>query len=220
MIKKSDKTNRILHDEEKKDASSFDVFPRSSFSFGEKLARNLALAGMCLLLIASVRNERLPSGQTVRTAIQQIIQPNLNESLGKISFVSKLLPETAAVFFETQAEPALTAPCFGGVSHAWSATEPYVSFRSENNRVYAAADGEVMSVAHGMEEETILRIRHDNGLETFYYNLAQSNVKEGDPVREDTCVGTLLAGKEAAFEVRRAGISVDPAGFLRERGAP
>ena len=44
------------------------------------------------------------------------------------------------------------------------------------------------------------------------------NVREGDEVSAQTCIGTALAGKQALLEVRRAGRPINPAPFLRPRG--
>ena len=43
--------------------------------FGERLARNLTLSGILVLAVVSVRNAQLPSGQTVMTAVQEMVDP-------------------------------------------------------------------------------------------------------------------------------------------------
>lgn len=177
--------------------------------FSERLARNMALAGMIVLTVTAMRNAELPSGDTVLTAVRQIVETDWGEGLGKIRFVTNLLPETTAVFFSDPLDCALTAPCFGESTHPWSESEPYLAYRPENQLVYAAADGEVMSIAHGPEEERILRIRHTDSIETMYYNLSEIRVREGDQVTPSTCLGTVQKGKEAVFEVRRAGSAVE-----------
>lgn len=214
MIKKTVKTNQSSDKPE-----PFERLPeREKIPFGERLTRNLALAGMVLLALIAVRNEQLPTGQTVLEAIRQITEPEWDETLGKISFVSTLFPDTASVFFDTSLEKMpVTTPCFGEISHPWSREEPYLGFQGSDGLVYAAAPGQVMSLAHGMEEEWILRVRHDQGMETLYYNLGQINVREGDEVNEATCLGTVLAGKETVLEVRSGGRAVDPTALLTAR---
>ena len=83
--------------------------------------------------------------------------------------------------------------------------------------MYAAAPGQVMSLAHGMNEEKILRIRHENGIETLYYQLENTFVKEGDYVTENTCIGRALKNEEIIWEVRKNGIETNPADWLQER---
>ncbi|MBR1585295.1 MAG: M23 family metallopeptidase [Clostridia bacterium] len=185
--------------------------------FGERLARNMALAGMVLLAVTAVRNAELPSGETVLTAVQQMTTPNWDESLGKISFVSNLFPESVAVFFDTGVSESLTAPCAAAVSHMFSAEEPYIGYQAAGQKVYAVSDGQVMSIAHGMNEERIIRLRHDDGIESLYYNLSETAVREGDSVTASTCLGVALPGAEPAVEVRRAGRAIDPTALMTPR---
>ena len=184
--------------------------------WGEHLARNLALAGMLVITVAAVRNAELPSGRTVLTAVQQMISGEWDDHLGKISFVGRFLPETVAVFFESSPDYSLTAPCFGALTHRWTEQEPYLGYTSDDQRVFAAAAGQVMSISHGDDEEFILRVRHDDGLETMYYNLASISAAEGDRVTAGTCLGSALPSG-VIIEVRRAGYAIDPTDLMTAR---
>lgn len=184
--------------------------------WGERLARNVALAGLLMVTVAAMRNAELPTGDTVLTAVRQMIDGEWDGHLGKISFVGRFLPETVAVFFESAPEVELTAPCFGVLSHAWTEQEPYLGYTGEDKRVFAAAAGQVMSVYHGSDEEYILRLRHDDGLETIYYALASVFVSEGDAVSASTCLGRALP-EGAVIEVRRAGRAIDPTNLITDR---
>ena len=82
--------------------------------------------------------------------------------------------------------------------------------------VRASADGEVMSIAHGMEEERIVRIRHDDRTETLYGNLKNCHVQEGDQLCAGDVFAELMEGKPLAFELRVDGRSIDPNGKLKE----
>ncbi len=218
MIKKISDMSNAPSPAEKKEEIIY-LPPSDQPRFADRLARNVALAGMLILAVTAVRNAKLPTGQTVLTYVQAMIEDNWDESIGKISFVSNLLPETVAVFFDTSAAPALTVPCLGAsLTHAWSEGEPYLGYTAEDQRVYAALEGQVMSVAHGPGEEKILRIRHDNGLETLYYNLASLRVEEGEQVTKDTCLGEKLPASQAVVEVRRAGRAIDPTALFSPRG--
>ena len=187
--------------------------------FGERLARNLALSGMLVLAVAAAHDAKLPQGETVLTAVREMIDPSWEEPLGKIRFVGGWLPESVAVFFESPVQASLTAPCFGAVLHPWTEAEPYLGYQCRDGEVYAAAAGQVMSVAHGLEEERVVRVRHDDGLETLYYNLATVLVREGDEVGANTCLGRTPDGAEALMEVRRAGRAIDPGALLSPREA-
>ncbi len=184
--------------------------------WGEHLARNLALAGMVVITIAAVRGAELPSGTTVLTAVQRMIDGEWEDHLGKISFVGRFLPETVAVFFETAPDTELIAPCLGSLTHPWTEREPYLGYQGEDQRVFATAAGQVMSVYHGPDEEYILRVRHEDGLETLYYNLASASVTEGDRVTPGACLGEALSGG-TIIEVRRAGRAIDPTGMMVSR---
>ncbi|MBQ6960273.1 MAG: M23 family metallopeptidase [Clostridia bacterium] len=191
-------------------------FPSDQPRWGERLVRNVALAGLLLITVAAMRNAELPSGGTVLTAVRQMIDGEWDDHLGKISFVGSFLPETVAVFFETAPDAELTAPCFGFLSHAWSAEEPYLGYEGTDKRVFAVAAGQVMSVYHGSDEEYILRVRHDDGLETMYYALSSVAVSEGDIVSVNTCLGQALPDG-VIVEVRRAGRAIDPTDLITDR---
>lgn len=197
--------------------SSFEDPSQRKKHWGEKLARNLAVAGMLALVLTALRSKNLPSGETVLTAVQEMVHTKWDNQLGKISFVSNLFPETVSVFFESPLQTELTAPCFGNVVHGWTEAEPYLGYASADNRAYAVGAGQVMSVSHGLEEERIIRVRQEDGLETMYYNLASTDLKEGDQVTVQTCMGTVLDGKNLMIEVRRAGRAIDPTGMLSSR---
>lgn len=191
--------------------------PTPKLRFGERLARNLALAGMLVLAVTAVRNAQLPSGRTVLTAVQNMIDANWDESLGKISFVSNLFPETVSVFFASSPQAELTAPCFGTLAHAWTMGEPYLGYAATDKMVYALSAGQVMSQAHGPGEERILRVRQEDGLEVLYYNLAEIAVEEGDSVTEKTCLGQALENAQVVVEVRRDGRAIDPTALIHPR---
>ncbi|MBR4537443.1 MAG: M23 family metallopeptidase [Clostridia bacterium] len=199
-----------------KEQAEITYLPSDQPRWGERLARNLALAGMLAITIAAMRNAELPTGTTVLTAVQQMIDGEWDDHLGKISFVGRFLPETVAVFFESAPDTELTAPCFGSLTHAWTEQEPYLAYEGEDKRVFAVAAGQVMSVSHGPEEEYILRVRHEDGLETMYYNLASAAALEGDMVTSATCLGEALPGG-AVIEVRRAGRAIDPTSIIADR---
>ena len=75
--------------------------------------------------------------------------------------------------------------------------------------VRASADGEVMSIAHGLNEERIIRIRHEE-CETIYGNIEDCLAEVGDQILAGDIIGTLIEGQPLAFELRHNGRSVDP----------
>lgn len=103
-------------------------------------------------------------------------------------------------------------PMAGDTVHAWSQSEPYMAFMSAVRDVRAVADGEVMSVAHGLEEERILRVRHDDDTESIYGNLLTCYAQEGDRVYAGDVIATTIEGKPLVFELRGMGAPSIPKG--------
>lgn len=185
-------------------------------SFFDSLTRNVAVAAALLLFVVAVRNAAIPEAKDVFTAVKDGVNMNLDETLGKLSFVSSLLPESALVFWNTEDSVQVTAPVHGDVVHTFSEAEPYVGLLGVSSDVHAAADGEVMNIAHGDGEERVVRLRHDDGLETVYGNLSQCYVDEGDQVYEGDIIGETADNQPVYFEVRRSGRSVDPVPLMKE----
>jgi len=133
-----------------------------------------------------------------------------DENVGRLSFVSDLLPaEIRAVWSEVPAVQVM-APITGETLHAWSEQEPYLELQGAVSDVRAAAAGEVMSIAHGLEEERIVRIRHADDSETLYGNLETCFVEVGDWVETGEIFAALIPGEPLAFELRVDGRSIDP----------
>lgn len=177
---------------------------------GERLSRNCAVVGLALIFLLGIRNAKLPSGQTIMAAVREITDADWTDGLGRITFVSALFPETAAVFFDQS--PALSLPCLGSRTHAWRSDEPYLAYQT-TGAVKAALHGTVSSIGHGDGEERIVRLKHENGYETVYYNLESTPVSIGDPVGTGDVIGVPL-DQTVYFEVKRDGLSVDPSPLL------
>jgi septal ring factor EnvC (AmiA/AmiB activator) len=141
-------------------------------------------------------------------------QSLLDDQLGKLSFVSTLFPEAVLVFGENSAE--LAAPVSGGmVVHAWSESEPWMSWRTSAAVVTASAGGEVIGVYHGIGDERMVQVQGSDGLKCTYGNLADVSVRTGDSVSAGDVIGMLLPGEDFVMEVYKGGKSVDPARYLQ-----
>lgn len=187
-----------------------DVPPAPSSGIFLKLNRNLAFLMLLLVCLASIHNQKLPDGQTVLTAVQSTLDENWDESLGKITFVDHMIPQTLAVFLDASAPVHLSLPCNGTLSHLWEDAAPYLSFAPSDSAAFAVADGEVMHLSHGADDTLSLRIRHENGLETVYYQLSSVSVSEGDHVAAASPIGQIKNGSELVLDVRKNGLSVNP----------
>ena len=180
----------------------------------DRLIRNLAAAAGLMLVAVAVKNAELPQSQSVFSALEDSLNPELDESVGKLSFVDSLLPAEVQEVWRQAESVTVFEPVRGSVVHAWSRQEPYLELSCNTTDVRAAADGEIMSIAHGPDEERIVRIRHEGGLETLYGNLESCAHEVGDRVCAGDPFATVLEGAPLAFELRRDGRSIDPAGLL------
>lgn len=190
-------------------------------SFGEtllrtdKLLRNLAVVGAMLLTVVAVKNAGLPQSQSVFSAITQSAGMEWDESLGKLSFVDGLLPDGIQAVWSRKEQLTVFAPVAGDTVHAWTVQEPYIELASAVSDVRAVADGEVMSIAHGLGEERIVRVRHDDETESLYGNLSACLAEVGDRVYAGDVIASLMEGKPLAFELRKDGRSINPDRLLR-----
>ena len=183
----------------------------------EELLKNLAVASALVLCTVALRSGALPGASSATDALLAAVSGDmiLDDTLGRLSFVSALFPEATLVFGENRYE-TLSIPVSGGsVVHACSQTEPYTAWESQRSEVFSSCDGTVMGVYHGEDEELLVQVMGDNGLRCIYGCLAQVTVQEGDRVEAGDLLGTLAEGQPCAFEVQQDGISVDPALYLR-----
>jgi len=176
----------------------------------DQLGRNLVVTGCLFLVVVAVRNAGTPESMSVFNALRTSAGMEWDESVGKLSFVNSVLPPSVQAVWNSEPDIAVFSPMKGEVVHAWSRQEPFVMIESKVRDVRAAADGEVMSIAHGLDEEKIVRIRHDDESESIYGNLGQCYLQAGDRVYAGDVFAALLADKPLAFELRVGGRSIDP----------
>jgi len=182
---------------------------------GEQLMRNMAVAASLVICAVALRQGAVPGLDGTVDAVMTAVSGDmlLDDSLGKLSFVSSLFPEATLVFGEQRRE--LSVPVSGGmVVHAWSEAEPYISWRSDSDVVMASASGEVIGVYHGLDEERLVQVLGDHGISCLYGNLSEVSVQTGDAVQAGDVLGTVMTGSDCVLEVRQNGVSVDPALFL------
>lgn len=170
---------------------------------------------VCLVVFAVVwtlaqRNE--PVAQTFSDGVRSAIttRVDIDRALGKLKFVSDILPEAAFVF-NNQEEVALALPCTGGVARSFSDDYSGVLLRGAKS-VCAAASGEVTDVSE-VDGRWSMRIVHPGGVETVYAALSKVYAVEGDAVRAGDLIGsgTAVNGEPLVyFEVDIGGKAIDP----------
>lgn len=182
---------------------------------GEKLTRNIAIATLALLCVVSAKDVYV-GDKTALQAVQGALQGEWDQNVGKLTYVSNFLSDSMQVFGTPSGLTALTSPVTAKAAQVFSQGAPYLVFEGAQ-AVFAAADGEVMSVAHTDDETYVVRVRHDDRTETLYYGLNSCLVAEGAEVNAGTRLGDIAKGGELAFEARLDGLPVDASAYLRER---
>lgn len=185
-----------------------------AFFSPEALTKNLALLGCLSLVLLALQKSGEQGSVSAFSALQSEMNTSWEADVGKLSFVSELLPSELREVWNPAPAVAVSAPAAGEMVHVWSASEPYVEIQTDEVQIRSADKGEVMSIAHGPGEERILRIRHENGAETLYGNLKSCFVETGSIVESGEVIATLLPDAPLAFELRINGRSVDPAKHL------
>jgi murein DD-endopeptidase MepM/ murein hydrolase activator NlpD len=91
---------------------------------------------------------------------------------------------------------------------------------SENEPVYAAADGKVITTGQDIFHGNNIVIDHSSGLHTWYMHLNKIMVNEGDTVSKGQTIGLVgstgrSTGPHLHYEVQKNGTSIDPTPYLQ-----
>ena len=131
-----------------------------------------------------------------------------DETLGRLQYVSSIVPESAMVFLsENENSAKLSLPMHSQIIHSWSEKEPWTEF-SGNSDVFSCQSGEVAAVVKSRKGKYTVRILHQDGYESIYSGLSDTSVREHDLVKSGAVIGT--AEDSAAFEFRKDGLSIYP----------
>jgi hypothetical protein len=183
----------------------------TKLSFGEKLLRNTAIACALLLSILAVRNIDQPWSNAAVDGIEAALtmRIDLDQSLGKLSFVRSIMPESSFVFFNISgSKPA--APVIGEVQHAYTEAQPWTMYLCESSaEVRAALAGTVEAVVQLESGDWAVLVEHGGGVETMYAYLSEPDVATGQAVNRGGRIGAIN-GDRLYYEMRRDGASVDP----------
>ena len=184
---------------------------RAGLSFQERLLRNCFLACAVLLGILALGNLQQPWAVKAADGIEQALtmRIDLDESLGQLSFVRNLMPESALVFFNLSGDHELIQPVQGELTHAYSASQPWLMYDTEpGEAVCAVADGTVSAVSQLSDGSYGVLIDHGEGRESVTACLIEVSVQSGDKLLRGADIG--FAGDSVYFELRQGGESADP----------
>lgn len=179
-------------------------------SYGDRLLRNGAIACALLLGILALGNIHQPWAEKAAQGIERALSMhiNLDDSIGELTFVRQLMPESALVFLNVSGSPEMTLPADGEVAHSWSALQPWLMLSGGSRPVYATAAGTVTAISALSDGRYGLLVDHGQGLESVYANLTEVSVQMGDTVSRAQTLGACEGG--LYFELRQDGESVDP----------
>ena len=177
---------------------------------GDRLLRNSAIACALLLGILALGNLRQPWAEKASESIERALtmRINLDDSIGELTFVRQIMPESALVFLNVSGSTELARPCDGAVIHPWSALQPWLAFEAKVQPVCAADAGTVTAVSELSGGNQGILVDHGEGRETLYANLSEVTVQSGDRIARGQQLGACEDG--LYFELRQGGDSVDP----------
>lgn len=185
-------------------------------TFGERLLRNSAIACALLLALLAARNIDTPWTRAAVEGVERALtmKINLDESLGSLSFVRDLMPESMLVFFDLSGKSELAQPVKGTLEKRFDEQQPWVEFACEPDaEVMAAEAGTVVATTQLSGGGWGVMIEHDNALESVCAYLLEPSVVAGERVERGQAIARSEAGR-VYFEVRRDGAFVDPAPLL------
>lgn len=170
---------------------------------GKRTLTYLSVIAVCLSIGTYYLAQKSSSDASIMTTGFEY-----DETLGRLQYVSNILPESAMVFLTSEVDtPELCNPTELAVVHTWSQAEPWLEYEGSGDVISCSA-GEIMTVVKNRADKYTVRIMHDDSYESIYSGLASLTVKEGDSILAGDTIGTVR--EAAAFEWRKDGLSILP----------
>lgn len=184
---------------------------KTRLSFQERLLRNSCLACAVLLGVLALGSINHPFAKKAANHIEHALtmEIDLDKSLGQLSFVQKLMPESALVFFNLSGKNELLLPVQAEISHTWSPNQPWLMFDcAVGMPVCACADGTVAAVSPLSDGTFGVLIDHGSGMESVTACMKEVSVQTGDSLLRGAAIGTV--SDSLYFELRQDGEAADP----------
>ncbi len=187
---------------------------------GERMMRNTAVACALLLTVMAIRNVDQPWSEKAEEGIRQVMTMRVDwdETLGKLSFVRALVPDTALVFLNMGGGQDLSTPVSGTVTHEFTGQQPWLEYRCPAGQtVCAALSGTVTAAGRGAGNDWTVLIESEEGDETVYGYLQEVYVQAGQQVEAGEVLGITenKADSRLYFEFREDGQAADPSGRMK-----
>jgi len=186
--------------------------PKYRLSMGERLLRNSAVACALLLGVLTLGSVEQPWAKKAVASVKKAISMriDLDESLGGLTFVQKLVPESALVFFHVSGQQEYIRPSEGDVIHPWSSEQPWILFDCDSgDQVVACRGGVIAAISPFDDGSWGLLIDHDDGSRSVYAYMRQpDSLRMGQAVRQGDVLGSGTG--RLYYELRQNDVSVDP----------
>ena len=177
----------------------------------KRLLRNTAIFAVVSLCLGTGVMLSVRAPEQVQSVMNHLTAGfEYDETLGRLQFVSNVLPESAMVFLTSDASGDVNpiVPESTTATHVWNPDEPWIEYAHIGD-VTACREGEIMNIVQNHQNAYTVRILHSNGYESVYSGLKTVHISEHDHVFTGQTIGT--AAGSAAFELRKDGLSVLPA---------
>lgn len=181
---------------------------RRRLTRGERLLRNSAVACALLFAILSLRNIDQPWAQVASGSVERALTASidLDETLGSLSFVRNLVPESALVFWNLNDEDRLKRPVAGQLLHDYTADQPWYEFRADAEEDVAAGKaGKLTRRAQTEAGDWVLEFTHDDGTSTVYAFVNRGTIEDGESVSAGEIIAQSGAQGGVYVEYRRDG---------------
>lgn len=179
--------------------------------FRDRLLRNSCISCAVLLGILALSNVEKPWAQRASDSIEKALtmRIDLDQSIGQMSFVQKIMPESALVFFNLSGETDLLRPVEAKLSHAYSDVQPYLMFEcDENSTVYLPCDGNIVAISQMSDGKWGVLVDNGSGTESVIAGMNELSVAVGDTPKRGAEIGH--SGSKIYFELRSGGENIDP----------
>ena len=172
------------------------------------------ICGLIVVGILCVKALNIPQSTEALANFNTVLtsDSDIDKALGKLKFVGSFFGNSEPVF--NPEEQGLTPPIAGMAIETGGGPQYMlnVDVGDEVTPVLASADGQVFYSGASNEYGTLIRIRHQEGYETYYAGLTPE-VKTGRTVLAGERIGVIKNGT-LKFIVFHDGAAIDPREYL------
>ncbi|NLO83253.1 MAG: M23 family metallopeptidase [Clostridiales bacterium] len=197
------------------------------------LSVRLAVSAVIVIVVILLKSIDIPASRWAIERVKEAITYDfsISETLGKLKFVSRYLPNFQAVFGEQDMEmqpsssegesgkadsgaetqpPVFTAPAEGKVVGLFG--EIYEDDGGGSNRgidivsqeqgwVYAAADGQVIAIGEDEDYGKYVKVDHGNGWMSFYSGCSDIQAEVGSPIKQGDRIGKMGVNSSGEYQL-------------------